>query len=121
MGLRGVSETKVHDGVSVRAEGWLRPTAGGRTRLDFRFWEENGVRRTALVLHLDFKVLEAEFVVARIVEQVFEKEVPLLCSKWKRWLIFTHDLHLAAEDLASAIAAPVSFNIFKWSDLERIT
>jgi hypothetical protein len=42
------------------------------------------VRRTALVLHLDFKVLEAEFVVARIVEQVFEKEVPLLCSKWKR-------------------------------------
>jgi hypothetical protein len=42
------------------------------------------VRRSELVLHLDFKVLEAEFVMAWIVEQVFEKEVPLLCSEWKR-------------------------------------
>jgi hypothetical protein len=31
--LRGVSEAKVHDGVLVRAERWLRPTSGGRTRL----------------------------------------------------------------------------------------
>lgn len=51
---------------------------------EFWFWEENGVRRSELVLHLDFKVLEAEFVMAWIVEQVFEKEVPLLCSEWKR-------------------------------------
>ena len=51
---------------------------------EFWFWEENEVRCWELVLHSDFEVLEAEFVMAWIVEQVFEKKVPLLCSEWKR-------------------------------------